>query len=155
MSGQNTLVTCALDAEVKRPSGTLVSRQFYRDKSAQGSGIYKAMDESGNIEIIGGPGAGSNSQLSVDVTYNSATRVLTATPAGGVGALTYAWTIKSFTDITNEDNATYTGATNAATATITAPGANNVFGMAQVKVTDSIGRSANATFAVRLLGVPA
>lgn len=28
MSGQNTLVTCALDAEVKRPSGTLVSRQY-------------------------------------------------------------------------------------------------------------------------------
>lgn len=58
MSSQNTLITCANDNEVKRPSGTMVSRQFYRDKSAQGSGIYKAMDENGNIEIIGGPGSG-------------------------------------------------------------------------------------------------
>lgn len=61
MSGQNTLVTLADDSEVKRPGGVEISRQFYRDKSPQGSGIYKAMDENGNIEIIGGPGSAPGS----------------------------------------------------------------------------------------------
>lgn len=58
MSGQPSLVTLALDAEVKRPDGVMIQRQFYRDKSPQGSGVYKAMDENGNIEIVGGPGGG-------------------------------------------------------------------------------------------------
>lgn len=57
MSSQNTLVTCADDSEVVRPKGAKVSRQIYRDKAEQGSGTYKAMDENGNIEIIGGPGS--------------------------------------------------------------------------------------------------
>lgn len=63
MSSQNTLLTCADDAEIVRPKGTIVSRQVYRNKAAQGSGIYKAMDENGNIEIIGGPGVTTPSQL--------------------------------------------------------------------------------------------
>lgn len=58
MSGQNTLITLADDAQVKRPGGVQISRQFYRDRAAQGAGTYKAMDENGNIEIVGGPGAG-------------------------------------------------------------------------------------------------
>lgn len=63
MSSQNTLVTCALDSEVLRPDGVLISRQFYRDKSPQGSGIYKAMNENGEIEIIGGPGSPSQQSI--------------------------------------------------------------------------------------------
>lgn len=151
MSGQNTLITCALDAEVVRPGGTIKMRQFYRDKSVQGLGVYKAMDENGAIEIIGGPGVGNvGSQLSVEVTYNSGTRTLTAIPAGGTPA-TYAWTIKSFTSIVGQEDATYNGATNASTAVITAPGlTNDVIGLATVKVTDTLGRIAYGSYLVML-----
>lgn len=92
MSSQNTLVTCADDVEVVRPKGTKVSRQVYRDKSAQGSGVYKAMDENGDIEIIGGPGASvsiysDQATATDDITTSSTTDVvatgMTLTPPAG------------------------------------------------------------------------
>lgn len=95
---QPSLITLANDSQVKRPGGVGIQRQFYRDKSSQGSGIYKAMDENGNVEIIGGPGAGifpvyqnGTFTLSADglvgsgevggapATYNPVTKVMTFT----------------------------------------------------------------------------
>lgn len=147
MSGQNTITTLATDAEVKRPLGTGISRQFYRDKSAQGLGTYRAMDENGAVEIVGGPGAGVGGQLSAQITYNAGTRVLTATPVGGtVGANSYVWRIASSS--TNEANLAFTGASTTNTQTLAA---TLVTGNAlvEVRATDSLGRIAYATFFVR------
>src|SRR5438046_549035 len=55
MSGQNTLLVIADDAQVKRPTDKW-NWQVYRDTAVAGSGTYKAMNFAGIVEIIGGPG---------------------------------------------------------------------------------------------------
>lgn len=138
------------DVEIITPT-TPEQVQVHRNRAADGSGTYYGkLGDTGVEEIIGGPGAGSSGQLSVDVTYVSATRVLTATPAGAVGAVTYAWTIKSFTNVPTEVDGAYVGAVNLSTATLTAAAEGTTrVALAQVTVTDSIGRIAKGTFAVR------
>lgn len=152
MSAQGGLIEVGTDLEMNRPAGIITQRQVYRRPSAQGSGVYCAMDENGAVEIIGGPGAVplAGGQLSVDVTFDSRTLTLTATTSGGTPA-TYAWTIRSFDNVTGEEDATFNGATNASTAVISTPGiTNNVVGLAQVKVTDTNGRITYNQYLVRL-----
>lgn len=102
MSSQNTLVTCALDSEVLRPKGTLISRQVYRDKAPQGSGTYKAMDENGAIEIIGGPGAVSGFPFGNDTDVapnNIQTSIVGATLTDG-----YIFEVRNLTTNTGSTN---------------------------------------------------
>lgn len=146
MSGQNTLLVIAEDAQVKRPGSTW-NWQVYRDTAAAGSGTYKAMNSAGVVEIIGGPSAAANTQLSVAITYVEGTRVLTATPAGGtVGVNSYVWRIAS--ESLGEANMAFTGASTTNTQTLAAAVAT-ANGLVEVKVTDSLGRVAYGTFFVR------
>lgn len=154
MSGQNTLVVIAEAAQVKRP-GDLFNWQVYRGIEAAGAGVYRAMNMAGVIEIIGGPGVGVGSQLSVAITYVAGTRTLTATPTGGtVGANSYVWRIASDTAGVGEQDFAFAAPSTTNTIVLDAP-AETANGLVEVKVTDSLGRISYGTFFVReLVAIP-
>lgn len=133
-------------ADIKNPSD--LQAQIHRDEAASGSGSYYGKQFDGVEELIGGPGAAAVQQMAVEVNYDDETRILTTIVYGGVGPFVYDWEMKNFTDRTGEDVATFTGATNAASATVTAAAANDTVGLATVKVTDAQGRVTFGSFLV-------
>lgn len=140
--------TVNVDTEIPPPTATGEAR-VHRNKAADGAGIYYGKLNTGVEEVIGGPGTGAGTQLSVEVTYDEVTRVATSIVTGGTAA-TYAWTMKSGTTVAAEAEATFAGAVNGPTATLTAAGGATTVGMPTVKVTDTLGRIAFGYFAVRM-----
>lgn len=123
--------------------------RLHRDKAAAGAGVYRGKLSDGTEEIIGGPGVGAGTQLAVEVFYDEVTRVLTSVVTGGTPA-TYEWIMKSGTTVAAEAEATFAGATNLSSATLTAAGGATTVGMPTLKVTDTLGRISFGSFAVRM-----
>jgi len=132
---QPSILQKADDSEVLIPNNTN-QVQVVRDRSSWTSGQYFAYNELGEKEKIGGTG----SSLPVEVDSPDGI-TLTSDVTGGVSPFTYSWTVRS--KVINGNTISFTGAVNAAVATINQP-AGPVFrffnGLVAVKVTDAEGK---------------
>lgn len=105
-----------------------------------------AVGSSGGRGRRGADGApGLSTQLAVKVTGDEATGVLTAVVTGGT-ASTYLWEVSSFTNVSGEDEISFTGVTNASTVQLQMNPNQIAQGMARVTVTDTLGRIAYGYF---------